>query len=161
MGIVIGVLLLVFLGVVIVTTLFCLVKRRKTERGKKAKACYAISKLKIKFSLFLISHYSRCFDYSDNAVYGERVSAGRGNAFNGAREYEVPANSLSADTRGASELHRYHIQMGTYYDTPSYDYTSGTNGQEVITQLACMPLHSAMLHLCSYMPRSQIVISIK
>ena len=132
-GIVIGVLLLVFLGVVIVTTLFCLMKRRKTGRGKKVKACYAISKFHN--SLFPISHYNYCFDYSDNAVYGERVSAGRGNAFNGAREYEVPANSLSADTRGASELHRYHIQMGTYYDTPTYDYTSGTkfNGQEVIT----------------------------
>ena len=44
-GIIIGVLLLVFLGMAIVAALFCLVKRRETGREKQVKACYGVGKL--------------------------------------------------------------------------------------------------------------------
>ena len=44
-GIIIGVVLLAFLGVVVVVALFCLAKRRMTRRAKQVKACYGIGKL--------------------------------------------------------------------------------------------------------------------
>ena len=48
-GIIVGALLLVFLGVAIVAALLCLVKRRKTGRETQVKACIGVGKLNFSF----------------------------------------------------------------------------------------------------------------